>query len=149
MPSHFQHRFRLSSTSATRFSWYGIVIFLGQALELLIQEDERVSGQRFTHRLFHVAVCGGDHFSAWCGNRVFMPASKKHSQSVCQTDMVAYWGNRYSEGWRTQGLKQGRFKWYQGPTGWLGKNNFGGGHPLHPSLVNALSFRIEGVAMAA
>jgi hypothetical protein len=36
MPSHFQHRFRLSSTSATPFSWYGIVVFLGQALELLI-----------------------------------------------------------------------------------------------------------------
>jgi len=65
MPSHFQHRFRLSSTSATRFSGYGIVVFLGQALELLIQEDERVSGQRFTHRLFHAAVCTGNHFSAW------------------------------------------------------------------------------------
>jgi len=30
-----------------------------------------------------------------------------------------------------------------------GQNKGGGGHPLHPSLVNALSFRIEGVALAA
>jgi hypothetical protein len=31
----------------------------------------------------------------------------------------------------------------------LGKNKAGGGQPLHPSLIPALPFKIEGVALAA
>ncbi len=31
----------------------------------------------------------------------------------------------------------------------MGKNKGGGGHPLHPSLVNVLSFKIAGVALVA
>jgi hypothetical protein len=47
MPLHIQHRVLLPSTSATRLFWFGIVVLLGQAFELLIQEDEGMSSQRF------------------------------------------------------------------------------------------------------
>jgi len=63
-PSHFQHRILFSSTLDTQLSLYDIVVFLGQALELLIQEYEGVSGQRPTHRLLHFAVLSRGHFSA-------------------------------------------------------------------------------------
>jgi hypothetical protein len=62
MPSHTQHRKLSPSTSAT-FS-YGIVVLLRQALELLIQEDERISRQRLAHWLLRFAVLRRDHSSA-------------------------------------------------------------------------------------
>ena len=45
MPSHFQHRILFTSGSATRLSFNGMVVLLGQALELLIHEDQRVASQ--------------------------------------------------------------------------------------------------------
>jgi hypothetical protein len=50
-PSHFQHRVLFPLRSAPRLPLSGIVVLLGQALKLLIQEDEGVWGQRFTHGL--------------------------------------------------------------------------------------------------
>jgi hypothetical protein len=60
VPSHFQHRIGtlVPSTSATwRLSLTdGIVVLLDQALELLIQEHQRVLGQRRAHPLSHCAI---------------------------------------------------------------------------------------------
>ncbi|HKC94952.1 MAG TPA: hypothetical protein VKB81_13130 [Nitrospira sp.] len=63
-PSHFQHCILFPLTSAPRLPLSGIVVLLGQALELLIQEDERVSGQRLTHQRLRFAVLRRDHSSA-------------------------------------------------------------------------------------
>ena len=41
-----------------------IVVLLRQALELLIQEDERISRQRLAHWLLRFAVLRRDHSSA-------------------------------------------------------------------------------------
>ena len=86
-PSHFQHRVLFPLRSAPRLPLSGIVVLLGQALKVLIQEDERVSGQRFTHGLLRSVVLNEDHSSAWYGLRIwnFIPFAKKHFSSVRQT----------------------------------------------------------------
>jgi hypothetical protein len=63
-PSHFQQCILFPLASVPRLPLSGIVVLLGQALELLIQEDERVSGQRLTHRRLCFAVLRRDLSSA-------------------------------------------------------------------------------------
>lgn len=62
MPSHTQHR-RLSPSTSATFLSYGIVVLLRQALELLIQEDQRVLGPCLIHRLSRFALLRRDHSS--------------------------------------------------------------------------------------
>jgi hypothetical protein len=66
MPSDSQHSGLSPSTSATRsFSfWYGIVVLLRQALELLIQEDEWISSHDLAEPLLRYAVLRRDQCSA-------------------------------------------------------------------------------------
>jgi len=64
--SFFEHEGAVTSPASHRKPWssndlgvivfVGHVILLGQALEFLIQQDERVSGERVAHRLLSVPV---------------------------------------------------------------------------------------------
>ena len=63
-PSHFQHRVLFPLRSAPRLPWSGIVVLLRQALELLVQEDERISRQRLAEQLLRFALLRRDHSSA-------------------------------------------------------------------------------------
>ena len=54
---------QLSPSISATFS-YGIVVLVCLALELLIQEDERISRQRLAHWLLRFAILKRDHSSA-------------------------------------------------------------------------------------
>ena len=83
MPSHFQHRILFTSGSATRLSFNGMVVLLGQALELLIQEGGPEGAEPVS--LFQRPVClpilsQDDDIRIWnCA-----PSAQEHTQSLRQ-----------------------------------------------------------------
>ena len=83
MPSHFQHRILFTSGSGTRLSFNGMVVLLGQALELLIQEGGPEGAEPVS--LLQRPVCfpilsQDDGIRIWnCA-----PSAQEHTQSLRQ-----------------------------------------------------------------
>ena len=81
MPSHFQHRILFTSGSGTRLSFNGMVVLLGQALELLIQEGGPEGAEPVS--LLQWPVCfpilsQDDGIRIWnCA-----PSAQEHTQSL-------------------------------------------------------------------